>query len=154
MLIIKHKIKTTLPIIQIKADTIIFQEGWDDYKIFFILEGSVKIYNENDDQEIEVAVLKKHEFFGEIEMYCKHPRRNSARMLTDVKLVVIRNPLELEQFSNENRWLMGEIMHTMGERLAIANDVLIRQVASQITPVVEPVLELVKDNTIRRIIRH
>ncbi len=154
MLIAEHKIKTTLPIIHIKADTIIFEEGWDDHKMFFIVEGIVKIYNEHDYQEIEVAVVKKHEFFGEIEMYCNHPRRASAKMITDVELVVIRTPTELEGFTNDNTWLAGKMMKTMGSRLAIANDLLVKRATNQISSPSSVVLETVKDNSIRRVIRY
>jgi CRP/FNR family cyclic AMP-dependent transcriptional regulator len=157
MLLVKQNVKTSLPMIKIKADTIIFEEGWDDYKMFFIVEGSVKLYHQeeqDDAEEVEVAVLKKHEFFGEIEMYSQKPRTTSAKILTEVVLVVIRTPLEFEQFSNENIWLMGEVMHTMGERLAIATEARIRKIASEFTPVAEPVLEAVKDNTIRRVMRY
>jgi CRP/FNR family transcriptional regulator, cyclic AMP receptor protein len=154
MLVNEHTIKTTLPIISIKSDTIIFEEGWDDHKMFFILDGVVKIYNERDYEEIEVAMIKKHEFFGEIEMYCKHPRSTSAKMITDVELVVIRNPVELEQFTRDNTWLAGKMMKTMGSRLAIANDLLIKRTTSQMAAPASPVLEVTKDNTIRRIIRH
>jgi CRP/FNR family cyclic AMP-dependent transcriptional regulator len=154
MLIAEHKVKTTLPIIHIKSDTIIFEEGWDDHKMFFILEGTVKIYNERDYKEIEVALVKKHEFFGEIEMYSNCPRSASAKMITDVDLVVIRSPAELEKFTSDNNWLMGKMMQTMGSRLAVANDLLIKKATGQFTPTSAPVLEVVKDNTIRRIIRH
>lgn len=154
MLLVKQKVKTSLPIIKIKADTIIFEEGWDDYKMFFIVEGSVKLYNTEGEIETEVAVIKKHEFFGEIEMYCKSPRATSAKILTDVSLVAIRTPIELEQFTNENKWLMGEMMQTMGDRLSIANSALISKRESEIVVLKEPVLEVAQDNSIRRIIRH
>lgn len=155
MLLVKHKVKTSLPMVKIKADTIIFEEGWNDYKMFFVVEGEVKLYHDQDDNEIEVALIKKHEFFGEIEMYSKTPRTTSAKMLTDVILVAIRTPFELEQFTIENKWLMGDMMHIMGERLAIAHDAIVKKAASEIIPVAEPVLEVVNDNTmIRRVIRH
>lgn len=156
MLVVRNKVKTTLPIIQIKADTIIFEEGWDDYKMFFVVEGSVQLYNEYDDKEVEVAVIKQHEFFGEVEMYSKCPRKNSAKMITNVKLVVIRTPIEFEKFTNDNKWLMGKMMQTMSERLVIANDLLVKKSLSEFTApsAASPVLEVVQDNTIRRIIRH
>lgn len=155
MLISEHKIKTTLPVIYIKSDTIIFEEGWNDYKMFFVLEGVVKIYNERDYEEIEVALVEKHEFFGEIEMYSNHPRSASAKMITDVELVVIRTPNELEQFTRDNTWLSGKIMKTMGGRLAVVNDLLLKKRAAiQMALPAAPVLEVAKDNTIRRIIRN
>ncbi len=153
MQIIQHTVKTSLPIIQIKADTIIFEEGWDDYKMFFVLEGRVKLFNERDDKEIEVAIVKRHEFFGEIEMYSNQPRTSSAKMITDVKLVVIRTPVELEMFMNENNWLTGKVMETMSERLAIATESMIRKTSSTFEAPTSPVVEVSKDNTIRRIIR-
>jgi CRP-like cAMP-binding protein len=157
MLLVKHKVKTQLPIIEIKADTIIYQEGWDDYKMFFVVEGAVKVYYEQNNTEITIINVKKHEFFGEVEMYSKCPRKSSAKITADSKLVVIRSPLELEKFVNDNRWLIGKIMHTMGERLAISNELLVKKIISQIkkVPVVKPVLEAEKDvHSIRRVIRH
>lgn len=158
MLLVKHKVKTSLPMIKIKADTIIFEEGWDDYKMFFIVEGSVQLYHydSESDAETEVEVVSKNHFFGEIEMYSKRPRPSSAKILTDVVLVAIRTPLELEQFTNENRWLMGEIMQSMGDKLTVANSILVAKLASEL-PIAqpEPILEAVKDSgSIRRIIRH
>lgn len=155
MLLVKQKVKTSLPTIKIKADTIIFEEGWDDYKMFFVVEGSVKLYNaDSGGGETEVEVIKKHAFFGEIEMYCQRPRTTSAKILTDVVLVAIRTPFELEQFTNENKWLMGEMMQTMGDRLSVANNALVTKLASEMPISTEPVLEVAQDNSIRRIVRH
>lgn len=153
MSIVKNKIRTTLPVVQVKADTIIFEEGWDDYKMFLVLEGSVKLYNERDDLEIEVAVIHKHEFFGEIEMYSHCPRATSAKMITDVKLIVIRTPIELEVFMTANNWLTGAVMQTMGSRLATVQNLILKNAASQyVAP--EPVLEVTENHSIRRVIRH
>jgi CRP-like cAMP-binding protein len=157
MLLVKHKVKTSLPMIKIKADTIIFEEGWDDYKMFFIVEGSVQLYHydSESDAETEVEIVSKNHFFGEIEMYSKRPRPSSAKILTDVVLVAIRTPLELEQFTNENRWLMGEIMQSMGDKLTVANSILVAKLASEL-PIAqpEPILEVKDSGSIRRIIRH
>jgi CRP-like cAMP-binding protein len=158
MLLVKQKVKTSLPMIKIKADTIIFEEGWDDYKMFFIVEGSVQLYHYDAENNVEtdIEVIKINQFFGEIEMYSKRPRPVSAKILTDVVLVAIRTPLELEQFTNENRWLMGDIMQSMGEKLSVANSLLVAKLASEL-PIAqpEPVLEAVKDSgSIRRVIRH
>ena len=98
--------------------------------------------------------MKKHAFFGEIEMYCNHPRSASAKIMSDTELVVIRNPTELEQFTNDNNWLAEKLMKTMGSRLAKANNLLIERADNQITPPAADALETVKDNSIRRIVRH
>lgn len=151
------KIKTTLPIIDVKAGTIIFREGGEDRRMFLVLEGSVKIYTGQDEKEVEVSMIRKYEFFGETEMYVKKPRVTSAKTAMDTKLVVIRNPHELEQFATSNPWLSGKMMATMGERLAITNDLLARKIASTLapTPVVETVTNVHgTDNAIRKVVRH
>ncbi len=137
MLVVKHKVKTTLPIIDVAEDTIVFKEGGQDRRMFLVLEGSVKLYNEVDEKEVEVAVVKKHQFFGEIEMYVDKPRSASARVLTNAKLVVIRSPKELEHFANDNHWLTGTMMETMGERQLETNALLAAKILSAPVPVTE-----------------
>lgn len=156
MQFVRKKVITKLPIIEINADTIIFEEGWSDYKMFLILEGRVQLYNEVESGvEVEVAVLKEHQFFGELEMYTHRPRATSAKMITPVKLLVIRTPIELEEFINDNQWLTGKIMETMSERLTVASDLLAKKISSELTPnFAEPVLETTQDNTIRRVVRY
>jgi CRP-like cAMP-binding protein len=151
------KVKTTLPIIDVKGDTIIFREGGEDRRMFLILEGSVKIYTGHDEKEAEVAIIHKYGFFGEIEMYIATPRSASAKTVMDTKLVVIRNPQELERFATNNPWLSGKMMTTMGERLAITNDLLARKIASTLAPI--PVVETVAnihgtDVASRTVVRH
>lgn len=152
------KIKTTLPVIDVKAGTMIFKEGGRDKRMFLVLEGSVKLYAENDDGEATAAVIKKHQFFGEIEMYADQPRSTSAEVLTDAKLVVIRTPGELEKFATENSWLSGKMMETMGERLATTNVLLARKLGN--VSIQSPAFEVEsnkpvhgRDTTIRKIIR-
>jgi CRP-like cAMP-binding protein len=152
------KVKTTLPIIDVKGDTIIFREGGEDRRMFLVLEGSVKIYNEHDEKETEVATIRKYEFFGEAEMYIAKPRTANAKTLSDTKLVIIRSPRELERFATNNPWLSGKMMGTMGKRLAVTNELLARKIISE-TPATGTGVESVTninstDNVIRRIVRH
>jgi CRP-like cAMP-binding protein len=152
------KVKTTLPIIDVRGDTIIFREGGEDRRMFLVLEGSVKLYNERDGRETEVAIIHKHEFFGETEMYVAKPRSAAAKTVTDTKLVIIRSPRELERFATNNPWLSGKMMGTMGERLATTNELLAKKIIGS-TPATGTGVETVTnihgtDNTIRKIVRH
>ena len=148
------KVKTSLPIIDVKTDTIIFREGGEDRRMFLVLEGSVKLYTTHDEKETEVVVIRKYEFFGETEMYVAKPRSASAKTAADTKLVVIRNPLELEQFATNNPWLSGKMMGTMGERLAVTNELLARKIGSLVTQ--RPEFDIpthTKENLTTKIIR-
>ncbi len=109
---------------KIKADTVIFTEGDIDKTMFIILDGSVKTYAIRNGKEVELAVLHKHDFFGEIEMYCNKPRSMSAQAITDVRVVVIKNRMQLDQFFGQNPAFSGKILRLMGERLALVNAAL------------------------------
>ena len=54
------KVKTTLPVIDVKSDVMIFKQGGEDKRMFLILDGNVKLYTEHEDgTEVEVAVIHK-----------------------------------------------------------------------------------------------
>ena len=109
------------------ADTIIFKEGSLDKSMFVVLDGSVKIYVERNGSELELAVINKFDFFGEMALYRNRPRSAFAKVLTDCKLVLIKNQLQLQQFITENPSFAGKMMVIMGNRLAITNDLLIEK---------------------------
>ncbi len=118
----------SLPIVKVKANTIIFKEGAYDKTMFIVLEGSVKIYVERNDEEIELSVIHKYDFFGEMALYRNRPRSATAKILTDAKLVVIKNQIQLEQFITENPSFAGKMMVIMGNRLANSNDLLLDKI--------------------------
>jgi CRP-like cAMP-binding protein len=116
-----------LPTIKVKAGTVIFKEGDCDRMMFIVLEGSVKIYVVRNEEEIELAVIHKFDFFGEMALYRKRPRSAFAKVIDDAKLVVIKSQLQLEQFIAENPPFAGKMMLIMGNRLAKTNDLLLEK---------------------------
>jgi CRP-like cAMP-binding protein len=110
-----------LPIKKLKAGTVIFAEGGSDKTMFIVIEGSVKLYATRHGNEIELSVLHEHEFFGEIEMFRNKPRSTSAKAITDVKLVYIKNRMQLDQFIGQSPEFSGKMVRLMGERLAHAH---------------------------------
>jgi CRP-like cAMP-binding protein len=117
-----------LPTIKVKADTVIFKEGGYDKTMFIVLEGSVKIYVDRDGEEVQLSVIHKYDFFGEMALYRNRPRSASAKVLTDAKLVVIKNQMQLEQFISQNLPFAGKMMVIMGNRLANTNDLLLEKI--------------------------
>lgn len=110
-----------LPIKKLKAGTLIFAEGSPDKTMFIIIEGNVKVFATHHGNEIEISVLHEHEFFGEIEMFRNRPRCVSAKALTDVRLVYIKNRMQLDQFIGQFPEFSGKMVRLMGERLADAS---------------------------------
>jgi CRP-like cAMP-binding protein len=145
----------SLPIVKVKADTIIFKEGALDKTMFIVLEGSVKIYVERNEEEIELSIINKYDFFGEMALYRNRPRSAFAKTITDVKLVVIKTQMQLEQFITENPSFSGKMMVIMGNRLAASNDLLLETMgasAPKEDQKIEP-KEFQKDSHVR-IIKH
>ncbi|MDD2863652.1 MAG: cyclic nucleotide-binding domain-containing protein [Methylococcales bacterium] len=116
-----------LPTIKVKADTVIFKEGDYDKTMFIVLEGRVKIYVIRNEEEVELSVIHKYDFFGEMALYRNRPRSAFAKTLEDVKLVVIKTRIQLEQFIQENPTFAGKMMVIMGNRLANSNDLLLEK---------------------------
>jgi CRP/FNR family cyclic AMP-dependent transcriptional regulator len=150
----------SLPTINVKADTIIFREGGYDKTMFIVLEGSVRIYVNRKGEEIELAVIHKYDFFGEMALYRNRPRSAFAKAVTDVRLVVIKNQMELEQFITQNPSFAGKMMVIMGNRLANTNDLLIEKMGELLTKSAEFSGEEEEHNDLQnhveqtRIIRH
>lgn len=103
-----------------KTGTVIFKEGDIDRRMFIVLDGEVSTYVIRNGAEVQLAVVGKHDFFGEIEMYGNKPRGTSAKAIADTRVVVVKNRMQLEQFIGQYPAFSGKILRMMGERLATA----------------------------------
>lgn len=119
-----------LPTIKVQAGTVIFKEGEVDRTMFIVLEGAVKIYVVRNEEEVELSVIHKYDFFGEMALYRQRPRSACAKVVEDAKLVVIKTRIQLEQFITENPPFAGKMMVIMGNRLANSNDLLLEQMGA------------------------
>ncbi|MEI7841011.1 MAG: cyclic nucleotide-binding domain-containing protein [Methylococcaceae bacterium] len=104
-----------------KEDTIIFKEGDNDRTMFIVLDGSVQLYVTRNGREIDLNVIHKNDFFGEIEMYSNKPRSVSAKAMTNVRAAILKNRMELEQFIAQNPAFSGKSLRVVGQRLADTN---------------------------------
>jgi CRP-like cAMP-binding protein len=158
MLAVKHYVVTKLPILEIENDMVIFEQGDQDFTMYFVLEGSITLYVKKLNGDQDVADIKKNEFFGENELYTQTARTVSAKTTSPTKLVAIKTTAEFEKFVTENRFLSGKIMEDMSTKLAEVNIVLAtkRLTNTQSNVVLETVKEDPngKGGSTRRIIRH
>lgn len=109
-----------LPVINVKAGEIIFEEGKNDHRMFILLKGSVQLYVTRNGKEIELETVEQYQFFGEIEMFQKKPRTLSAKALINSRMAVIKSRMQLEQFMSEHPEFSGKMTRMMGHRLAQA----------------------------------
>lgn len=111
-----------LPVINVKEEQVIFEEGQNDRRMFIILDGSVQLYVTRNGKEVDLDTVGKYAFFGEIEMYKSRPRSMSAKALTKSRLAVIKTRMQLEQFISEHPQFSGKMTRMMGLRLAEAHN--------------------------------
>lgn len=111
-----------LPAINVKADQVIFEEGQNDRRMFIVLQGSVQLYVTRNSTVVELEVVERFGFFGEIELYRHRPRSLSAKALTNARLAVIKTRMQLEQFMAEHPEFSGKMTRMMGHRIAEANN--------------------------------
>lgn len=158
MLSVKQpKLNTSLQVLDVEENMILFEKDEMDDTAYFLVDGSVKLYVNKNDEEYDLRHVKKNEFFGEHEIYSHSPRTVCARTLSPSKIIAIRTEAELEQFVSQNRWLSGKMMEDMSHKLAETNKAIAAKRAADTSTNI--VLEVEKTPTdtsapTRRIIRH
>jgi CRP-like cAMP-binding protein len=73
-----------------KEGEIIYQEKFPLAVIYLILSGSIEIKNKPDDPAGNV-ILRKHQFYGIVDMYNEKRRKGSATAKTDSTLLAVSN---------------------------------------------------------------
>jgi CRP-like cAMP-binding protein len=150
--VVRRKIITKLPIVEVEDNTIIFEQGEEDSTVYFVLEGGVKIYENKNGNEHQIGTVKKHEFFGENEIYTHTPRNGAAKTTEPTKLILIKTEAQFEHFVTENHWVVGKVMETMSERMREINAILATKIQGsaikvELAPDIKP-----EDKSPRRII--
>lgn len=83
---------------ELRADTLIFQEGAPGDEFYMIISGHVEIYSESEQGKTTLNHLDAKEWFGELALLDEMPRSASARTLTHCTLVTLPKA--------EFRWLV------------------------------------------------
>jgi CRP-like cAMP-binding protein len=76
--------------VDIKAGTVIFQEGDPGGDLYFIREGEVDVFKAKEGVEVTLATLKPGEVLGIMTCLTREPRLASARARTDVKALIVK----------------------------------------------------------------
>jgi hypothetical protein len=71
------------------AGSVIFEQGKKPESFFLINEGTVRITRKQDRKNIQLALLVKDDYFGEMGLIAKRPRSGTATALTDVSVLVM-----------------------------------------------------------------
>ncbi|MDR3091013.1 MAG: GGDEF domain-containing protein [Clostridiales bacterium] len=88
---------------EFKGGEIIIQDGDKDTdKMYIVLDGSVGVYKDYmKDEQIDIAVLYRGDFFGEMSLFLNAPRTATVVALEDTELLVINRATAHEFFRKE-----------------------------------------------------
>jgi CRP-like cAMP-binding protein len=103
------------------AGAVIFKEGDLGSEMFIIQSGQVRVSRANGDQERELAVLEKGDFFGEMAMLEEVPERSATvTAVTDVEVLQLRSA-DFDNLLRRKPEIAVRMMMKLSERLREAN---------------------------------
>lgn len=107
----------------------IIEAGKRENKMYIILEGFVTIYLTDGKNKIEVARMKKGDFFGEMSLFNNTPRSATAIAEGDVKLCTVDNAMQLKAFLIKNPSFAAKMVHILCKRLAETDEILLGKIS-------------------------
>lgn len=123
--------------VEFAAGDYVFREGDLGTEMYIVHEGRIEILKElKDDEEKQLAVLEKGDFFGEMAILEELPRTASARALTPVKLLQI-NGSTFDQMLRSNPEIAVRMMRKLSRRLRETDRLLRDALGSAAVPSME-----------------
>jgi CRP-like cAMP-binding protein len=107
---------------------IVFREGEQTRDMYVIHEGRVEIIKQAGGHEVQLAVLERGSFFGEMSLLEGLPRSATARALGPTKLLVLR-PGSLLMLIRRDPTFAFEMLQQMSRRIRELNEKLVQKVA-------------------------
>jgi len=116
-------------VVEIKANEPIFKQG-DPGKIMYVVqEGQVEVLQEVGEIEIQVAVLERGDFFGEMAVLEDEARSHSIRALEGGAKLVTISRSGFQTMLKRNPEIAVRMIRKLGKRLLNAEDMLLRAYA-------------------------
>jgi CRP-like cAMP-binding protein len=104
----------------------IFAEGDESREMYVVLEGSVSISKRSAKGEIELAVLRKGEFVGEMSLLESLPRSATAKAKGKTKLLAIHPGGFLLKIRRDPTFAF-ELLQTLSKRIRLTNESLMKE---------------------------
>lgn len=116
-------------VVKFMPDEAIIKKGTKESRMYIIIEGHVRIVLRDGDDEINVATLKKNDFFGEMSLFTSKERTADAIALDNVTVTFVESIQQLNSFLLANPKFAAKMVHILVERLANTNELLIGKVS-------------------------
>jgi len=112
-----------LPTKLFKKKQFIYTEGETANEMYIIKSGEVKIVKHIKKDPVEIATLKKGDFFGEVALFSEKKHSATAVAETDLELALINKEIFNQQLELLPHWFQT-IIRSMAGRLQNANEQL------------------------------
>ena len=94
----------------------IVREGESGDCLYVIQDGKVEVFQERDGAEVQLAVLKESDFFGEGSLFDREKRSATVRALGEVRVLTVDRKTLLRRIQ-EDPTLAYRIIETMSHRI-------------------------------------
>lgn len=111
---------------------IIFREGEETREMYIVQRGEVVVSKKGPRGEIELAVLKKGDFVGEMSLLESLPRTATARARGKTSLLAIHPGGFLLKIRRDPTFAF-EMMQTLSRRIRMTNENLMRELGRDVT---------------------
>jgi CRP/FNR family transcriptional regulator, cyclic AMP receptor protein len=111
-------------ILEFKKGDAIIKQGQNEQRMYIILKGEVRIVLQDDFKEVQLAILKKNDFFGEISLFNNTRRCATAIALEKVSCTFIDSTEELDRFLTLNPGFCRKMVKILAGRLAQTDDII------------------------------
>jgi CRP-like cAMP-binding protein len=110
---------------------LLIKAGSKEKIMYIILDGDVAVHLSDGVETIEVAKMKKGDFFGEISFFSDKPRSANVVANTDGRCVAIESIQQLHGFLMQNPKFSSKMVQILSERLARTNELLMGKISDR-----------------------
>lgn len=107
----------------------VVREGDEGRAMFILRSGKIEIIKVVEGREVELAILDRGSFFGEMSLLEGLPRSASARARGKTELIILRPGSLLVQIRRDPTFAF-EVMQQMSQRVRALNDKLMAAIVS------------------------
>jgi CRP-like cAMP-binding protein len=108
-----------------KKGDLVCRENTAGEEMFIILAGSVKVYKLVNQERIDLAVLGKDDFFGELCLLLGCPRTATVEALENSQLLIINKETLLKNIQEDPK-LALRMLQRMAKRMRESNNLITR----------------------------
>jgi len=98
-----------------KKNMVIYKEGDNDHRLFFVIEGEIGITKKTK----EIEIVNSGNYFGELSLLNKIPRDTSAEVVSDWARIIIISDIQMKKILAEDNEVAMYFLSNMAKKLQI-----------------------------------